>query len=368
MSVDASPQDAGARAMRPRSRTRRRLKRWTLGLTVALCVLYVGYWFYLASELRRFVEGWIEDQRANGVVVEHGTIDVDGFPLTVRADIPHPSITAPQPDQTLSWQAESLAISFPPWDFFTYTFEMPGRHVVTGGPPEAPTTLSVDAESASGVWSMGSGDVAGQLRLMVSGVAARDEFGLTAELADGEGVLTFLAPAEPQPDSELATVDIRLAGLQLPETVETPFGPTIAAANADVRYAGPVLPDSLELLFVILRDFGGQVRIADLALDWGDLKLQSSGALSIDQTNHLAGPVDLRIEGHDVLIQSLQDAGVINGMEAFGMNAVAGGLVREDEAGTPGVEAEILMQDGELRVGGMPVMEMPPLIEPPLTQ
>ena len=338
-----------------------RVRKWILGIGAPALLIagYVGYWFVLESQLRSFVLGWIADQREDGLQVSHGTITTGGFPFSVHADIPAPSITAFTGEDMLTWQGETLRISFPPWDFLTYRFDSPGEHLIAMVGSNSFAKWSVDAGSATGSWANGSGG-AGDLVLDVAEVTVVDaldqDFSLAALAA------TVAVAAE---DAPLGQPRIRAAvwidRLQVPEIMTTPFPALIESMNTQVSLYSPIIPSSMPLLYLVMRDYDGRIAFDDTTLRWGELDVATEGELRVDRANYLTGAFPMRVVGYNDTIARLQRAGLVDELEAVGLGAVAGALARTDEDGRQAITLDMTLIDGLLKAEDFTVLQMDPV-------
>jgi hypothetical protein len=340
---------------------RRPVRKWMFGLGVPALLIagYVGWWFYLEGQLRAFVVAWIEDQRAQGIDVRHGEITTGGFPLSVHADIPAPSITMVAGQDMVSWQGETLRISFPPWDFLTYRFDSPGEHLIATVSADSFAKWAVNAGAASGSWAIGSGG-AGSLQLDLRDVAVTDALGQQfslASLAASIGVAAEEAPA----DQPRVTASAEIAALDLPEVMTAPFPPVIERVKTTVRLFAPIMPSSLPLLYLVLRDYDGRIAVEESTLEWGELAVATEGELRVDRSNYLTGRFPTRVAGFEDTIDRLEQAGVVDELGAVGLGAVAGAMAETDAQGRETMTLDVTLVDGKLKVQDLTLLEMEPV-------
>lgn len=330
-----------------------------LGFPALLIAGYIGYWFYLESQLRSFVLGWIEDQRAAGYQVAHGTITTGGFPLSVEADVPAPSITGITGDTMMTWQGEMLRISFAPWDFLTYRFDSPGEHLVAMVGTDSFAKWSVLADTATGSWALGSGG-AGELVLDLGGVQVVDALDQRFAL-DRLNATIRLASRDAPVEEPRVTATADVAGLGLPEALSAPFPPLIERLSVEGRLDAPIVPSSLPLLWLVLRDYGGRLAIDRAEVGWGELAVETSGELRVDQGNYLAGRFPTRIAGFEDTLGRLQQAGMIDGLAAAGAATLASALAETGRDGRRIVAVDIVLEDGRLKVQDFTLLRLQPV-------
>lgn len=330
-----------------------------LGIPALLVAAYVGYWFYLESQLRSFVLGWIEDQRAAGLQVSHGTIATGGFPFSVYADIPAPGITALAGEDMVSWQGESLRISFPPWDFLTYRFESPGEHLVAMVGAQSFAKWSLLAGTAAGSWAIRSGG-AGALELELAQVEVVDALEQRFSLGGLAATVEFAAGDVPADVPRIAAT-AELTDVRMPEAIAAPFPPLVERLRTDARLQSPIVPSSLPLLWLVLRDYGGSIELAEVELGWGELAIETAGALQVDSGNYLTGRFPTRIAGYDDMIARLQQAGMIDALAATGLGALTGVMAGTGEDGRPTLALDIVLEDGLVKVQDITLFQMEPV-------
>lgn len=337
------------------------MRKWIFGagIPALLIAVYVGYWFYLESQLRVFVESWIEDQRAAGIQVSHGTITTGGFPFLVQADIPAPGITAATGQETVTWQGETLQISFPPWDFLTYQFDSPGEHLIAMIGANSYAKWSVEAGTASGSWSIGSGGAA-DLTLELGEIAVVDALNQAFTLGSMSAQAAIAAKDAPA-DADRVTILLKVADFGMPEALAAPYPPVIESFATDVRLVSPVMPSSLPLMFLVLRDYDGVIRLSDTTMVWGELQIATEGDLRVDGANYLTGRFPTHIAGYQETIDRLEAAGMLDGLGAIGLRTMAGAMAQSDAGGPPTVALDIKLVDGAIKVQDITVMQMEPV-------
>lgn len=337
------------------------MRKWIFGagIPALLIAVYVGYWFYLESQLRVFVEGWIEDQRAAGIQVSHGTITTGGFPFLVQADIPAPGITAVTGQETVTWQGETLQISFPPWDFLTYQFDSPGEHLIAMIGTNSYAKWSVQAGTASGSWSIGSGGAA-DLTLALDDVSVVDALEQTFTLGSMSSQASIAAVDAPA-DADRVTLLLEVTDFGMPEALAAPYPPLIESLVTDVRLVSPVMPSSLPLMFLVMRDYDGVITLSETNLVWGELRIATEGALRVDGANYLTGRFPTRIAGYAETIDRLEAAGMLDGLGAIGLRTMAGAMAQSQDGEPPTVTLDINLVDGAVKVQDVTVMQMEPV-------
>ena len=91
-------------------------RRWLYIPWAIAAIVFLGYfmlWRAGASEMKKAVGAWVEDQREAGYNVSYGTLIADGFPFFLRLHIEDAHIAA---HGLWDWQTERLTIDALPYD------------------------------------------------------------------------------------------------------------------------------------------------------------------------------------------------------------------------------------------------------------
>jgi hypothetical protein len=113
---------------------------------------------------------------------------------------------------------------------------------------------------------------------------------------------------------------------------------------------------------VAWRDNGGVIDTHDFTLDWGPVRIEADGALTLDAALRPQGAFTARIVGHDVLIEILRAEGTISKDVANVLRFTFALLsVRPDDNGPPVLTIPITIQDGWLSAGPVPVLRVHPV-------
>jgi len=86
---------------------------WGLAILTGLAALYSGLWFVIASQLEGGLSNWASSQRARGWTVEHGQVNMSGFPLKWQMDIEKPLLSR-NTGMTASRQRANTGSATPP--------------------------------------------------------------------------------------------------------------------------------------------------------------------------------------------------------------------------------------------------------------
>jgi len=248
-------------------------------LAVLIALPPVGYalwWQQAARAVERGVLAWIDQQRANGGLADHGGLSVDGFPFTLRAALEQPHLAT----RGAEWRGARLVAEASPWDVTRVTLSLPGEQRVTlvqaGQPP-----LDLTARGGGGgqaVWTMNG--TLENLRLSFTDLTAQ---ALNLPLPIASLDLTAAQPDTP-PDTNATTgltIGVTANGMTLPDSAPSSLGRDVKRAELSARVLGRLPQPEPVSLSAWSRD-GGTVQLDRLALDWGPLAIALNGTLALD--------------------------------------------------------------------------------------
>jgi hypothetical protein len=113
------------------------------------------------------------------------------------------------------------------------------------------------------------------------------------------------------------------------------------------------------------RDSGGQVRIDRIHVQWGPVTIEADGDLTLDAALQPRGQINVRVEGYEVLLDMMEDRGLIEGRQAtmmrVGLQMMAG---PPDEDGLSVLRAPLTIQDRRVQVGPVTAATLPEIVWP----
>lgn len=325
-----------------------------------LLILVVGYaalWFAMADTLETQVETWIEAHRAAGWSIDHGPLDVDGFPLSVAVVVPRPRITTPD----LTWSAPRVIVRTTPVSAGRPTVQPFGTQTLELGDAVYDLTadrmvLTVDATSRSQLAAFDL-DLAGLRAAPRGGDSPLILTSLTAHVEDlpppDDGAVDFKTPTK-----KLAASG---RGLTLPPTLEQPLGQEFRHLEMEARLLGVLPPTSLWQALSQWRDDGGTVELDRLYADWPPLMLSTGGTLALDDRLQPVGALAARIQGFFDTVDRLEERGVVRGRDATMARVVLGMMAQPGDGGAPTLSVPVSIQNRKISIGPVPLFEFPPL-------
>lgn len=335
--------------------------RWLLAIFAVLVALWCGWWWAGSTLIAREARGFLAQQAAEGRVTGTPEVSVAGFPS--RFDLTIEPLALRDPASGAGYAApfvQIFAMTWKPWHIIaalppTQVLTLPdGQGVTLTGTdlkaslraapaldlPLAEARLAGRALSAASDagWTLGAESLA--LALRQADGPADYALGLEAtRIAPDPALIAALAAATPPSDLP-AVIDRLHADATL--TLSAPLD----------RHAGQARP---RLLALDLRGAG---------LDWGALSISAAGRIAPDDRGFAAGRIEIAIRGRDRLPALLVALGLVKPEIAPTIARVL------DSAAAAGADPEVLtlpllLQDGWISLGPLPLGPAPLLTAPP---
>lgn len=337
------------------------LRRW-IGPLVLLLVLGggVGYWFYwnhLADGLRAGLDRWVADRRAEGIEVQHGPVEVSGFPYRLLLNVSAPTVSVPRQPAAPAWSADSLDIYFQPWNL---------RHVILQ--PQGAQQLGWDARDGRKATVIRSADTRISVRFDNAGRMETVATDMRELVADGDspvrqaGRLQFhyrdndgQAPDRPKDSANLALTgdDIVLAsGL-------VPISDTYQQAALSILLR-PVPNGTTPEALDAWRDASGVIDISRIAFLTDRLRVSGDGTVALDLNRRPEGAMTFVVHGADLFIDALTVQGRMSELARVGLRMAVSALEKTDEEGNRTVTLPLTVQDGIVSLLGFKLFPVPP--------
>ncbi|MEQ9640096.1 MAG: DUF2125 domain-containing protein [Alphaproteobacteria bacterium] len=322
-----------------------------LGLGIAG---YVGYWFFAADQVRGGIDAWAAEHRARGLEIAYGEPQISGFPWRLIVEIDDPSIAMPLHPAQPRWSAPRIAAVAQPWNFRQVLIDLAGAHDIgfTQRGTRREMSLAVPEGRAGYV-----ADPAGQMqRLSIDLTQPTLEEPATGLKAQAARVQLHLRPGQsPDVNLELASSAEQLSAQGLGPM---PFGQVIDKLALESKLRGVIDGPSPDAALAAWRDAGGTVDIDRLLLLWGDLQLETSGTLALDEALRPLGALTARMTGQNAVI----DLAVAKGQMSTGAGSAAKAALGVLAAAGGGVlSVPVRMQDGALFIGPAKVARLSPV-------
>ena len=334
----------------------RRLLGIALAVLLALVVLDGAAWLWATARLRTGYEGWAAAMRAEGWTVGGGAPRRAGWPFAAELVIPDPVLVGGDAlvPGGMAWRGEQVRLRLSPLAPRLLEMLPAGvQRVRLATLPEAEIT----AEALAAHIPL-SGEGAAELGGRAVRIAAA---GFSAEVA------TLRAEAIP------AGVRVEADAVGLPQGYDWPLGATIEAVSAEATVAGapgPAPPGATAAEQAARwRDAGGRVNLPQFALRWGPLSASGSGSGGLDAGLQPRAEASVRLQGWRGALDRLVRGGVITPGAALAARAALGLFARASQGASEGgvsggVIVPVVILDGLLRAGGIPLLRVPPIAWP----
>jgi len=339
------------------------MRYWLLTGAVALAAVgYVAFYMHVAGGFVAGIDVWLEARRAEGIEAGYRRMARDGFPFRVVVRLAEPRLALPEEPPRLAWQAERLALVLQPWDLRHLIFDLSGSGQLQADGDDG--RRRIDYGVADGLASYQT-DAAGRLfRLSadLQQVALDEVGGGAATLARAQ---LHVRPGEADSlDAALQLDRLRLDGARLPEAAGwfRVLGPEVMLLQADLGLeSAPPFRGGIGAWLERWRDGGGDLQLRRFKLVWGEVDIEATGTLALDEQLRPLGALTARVKGHEHLVDAAVAAGQMRRRDGETAKALLGLLARS--AG--GVLAvPVTLQDGVASLGPVPLVRLAPLLAP----
>lgn len=345
-----------------------RALKWS-GIAVAaltlITVLYVGYWYYAAGQLRDGVLAWIETRRTDGMVVTYQRLDIGGFPGRLTLRLEKPNLSSPQAPTPWGWEAVSVQAVMRPWSPGRVRVDAAGGHAAWLGTGTDLTTLQGHAAKADGALVFRGGTLSA-LTVSLADVELAAAGGNTIwKLNRGRLDLTGMPERREDGQKDIALdARLQLGGLRVPDTLDLPLGSEIERLELNAGVLGTLGGGPMIPVLGAWRDNGGTVEIRRLGAVYGPLDMNADGTLALDAALQPIGAFTARIGGFFETVDALRERGIIRARDAVTAKMVLGVLAGRSGDGQGRLTIPLTIQDQTLFAGPVPLIEIPAVIWP----
>lgn len=321
----------------------RLLRYGVIGAWIVAAVILIAYyalWRYAAAEMETAVSEWVDDQRRAGFIVEHGSLERDGFPFFLKVRIDAPIIEQPG---AFAWRAESLSLHALPYDLNRLIFSPAGAQFFT--------------TTGFGAWTYSARDIRASIAndkkrgwvfsMNIEDAVASDASGAEARLAS---LVYDLAPAV----DDLTTLTLNLIGSGYAfqddrrkvaiENIET----SLAVSRVDYL--------SGQEAAARWRDVGGSVELHGLNAAINGAALSVHGSIKLDDALRPEGTLTTSLEKPMGLADALAASGALTREEA---DAAVAGLTLAAMAQGGSLKTPIELHAGVATIAGVKVADLP---------
>ena len=332
-----------------------RLRYVALLAVVVLAVAgYVGFWFFAAGQVRAGIDQWAAYHRARGVEVSYGAPQVGGFPYRLIVEVAEPRLALPSHPLQPRWSAPRLAAVTHPWNFRQVLIDLEGRHDVGFTDRGFARDLALDVpEGLAGYRA----DSRGRMELLSIDLHRPTlNEAATGLSAAAQRLQLHLRPGlTPDVNLEIASSADQVSAEGLGPM---PFGPVIGRVAIEAQLKGVIDGPSPVEAATVWRDAGGTIEVKRFVLVWGDLEIEATGTLALDEAMRPLGALTARVTGQEALI----DAAVADGQMKPGAGDAAKAALGLLAAANGGVlSVPVRLQDGFAYLGPAKVAELSPV-------
>lgn len=339
----------------------RRLLGITFGAVVLACIGWSAWWYLAAEAQKRGLETWLAEQRARGWQAEAASIEVTGFPADFRMSVT--GLALADPETGWAWAAPALAAESKAWS--------PTR-VAVDWPPEQ--TVSVPGDRAvvrtaamDSLLDLRPGPALElrQAATQLSGLAIESSAGWSAA-ADAAEIRISERPEDLAPPN---SYDVRITAdaLVLPEGLVDRLDPTgwlqprvdRVTVIGHAALAEPIGLATIEEGEIALR----AATLREVGFEWGEMKLVLSGSFTVDEQGYPEGQIKVEARQWREMLRIAVSSGVIGDETA---RAITEGIeiISFLTGGGDSLSAPFNLSGGKLRIGPVPVADLPRLAPP----
>lgn len=315
---------------------------------------YTAWWWIAARAVERGIADWMEQQRRHGALVDHGGLEMGGWPFALRATATDPAYEG----HGVAWSGSRLTAVAKPWDFSAIDLAFDGTHRLSLSADEA-TKVTLKAAGGTGRVTIGPDGQPRSLALDFTDLAVMPAAGepVTVARLDVAGTRPP-APPDSHRDTGL-TVTLAAGGLRLPGPAPDGLGPHVQRVNAALRVQGrPPMPERPSIA-AWSRD-GGVVEVDRLGIDWGPLTMAVNGTVALDAQLQPLAAMTAEIQGAEQALTAVEERLRPNQLAAA--RSILAMLSRPPEGGgQPVIKAPLSVQNGWVYIGPLKVAPVPRL-------
>lgn len=313
-------------------------------------LLYTGWWFWLAGEVRASVDDWVAGMRADGRETAYASLDVSGFPGPLLIRIGEIDVT----DTRGGWQlhAPALMAEMAPWNITVLSGAFSGPVAFRADKGAAPGRYTIAARANAFNVDRESG---GRLRLNLAGVRmARD--GQDGAVQIETAALSLIRDSIPV----YGRLHLDVRDVRLPPELYSAFGGEMPHLTLSADATGAVIPEGISAASLrTWTDNGGALDIRVLDIAHGVLGLKGEGTLALDGDLQPIGAFTARISGFNDAVDTLVAGGAVRREDGALAKVVLGVLAKTPAAGGPKqVALPLTLQDRQLSVGPIPLLRV----------
>jgi hypothetical protein len=306
---------------------------------------YSVFWWVAAGKIEDTVTTWQAESREQKLDVSWQAMRVAGYPFSFRLELSGVALKNEATNPPADLQAPSVTATVYPWNFHAAWFAAPNGVEASLGQGAIP--VHINAEHAGGAVAQTS-DGATTIWLSLYQAKADALVSLAARAVHAWVILPSAAPATHQ-DAGIA-VGVVTHDLALPVTPPGFSGP-INDLGFGVTLMGAFPPGPLRQAATTWRNDGGTVELDNLRLRWGDMEINGSGTLALDNDLQPIGGFSGGVAGFDQLLNALVASGKVKASDARVARLALAMLAKAGPDGRPEISTSLTIQNGEMYLG-----------------
>lgn len=324
---------------------------------LAIAAAVGGFWLWAADRLEVALDGWADQQRAQGNDVAYHSRKISGFPLALRVRIEQPRLAS---KDGCIWEGPAFTGRADVWRPLLIEVAAPGVHRVSCTAGLDSIEIKPEAAEADGTVTLGYGGQVERAALRFRDVTVG---GLLPGVISAKSLDLDVVGNPGRPGGrERRSLAIDAIDLRVPPQIDPVFGNVIARLGlaAELRGAVPASPPKAAL--ARWRDEGGEIEISRFALAWGPVDVRGSGTASLDSALRPVGSFRTSLRGGQRAIDILVERRLIEPKAAGAVRLALFALSRRAEDGGSEVKLPVILRDGLFYLGPVALFPLTPVL------
>lgn len=331
-----------------------------VGLILGALLGYYLLWAHLSDQIAAQAQAWIATQRTQGREVGYSRIRQWGFPYRLSLTIENFSWRDPQ--SAAGWRLEAAEINahLQLWKLDHVILDLTGQQRLGWRDGNAERRAVIDSERFRASLVL---DGAGNWQRVAADLSQPRLSGALQDWSADKLLLHARRAGNVPPSADLA---VQAETLVLPAAADGPLGREIAALKLVGNARGTAVGRTPEELLGTWRDSGGIVEFDTIALQWGALKINGDGTLTLDKQFRPLGAMAGQIRGAAAGVDALVAAGKMKIEDGAAAKTVLSMIAQKDPSGDDKGERYLPLpltaQDGRLFIGPVGLFSLPPIL------
>jgi hypothetical protein len=335
-------------------------------LIVAITVLYLVGWNFMAREVVKGFGSWVEAQRTEGLTMSHGPVAISGFPGNFVLTVERPAVGRVESTTPWEWRGPTAKIIISPFRLDRMVIEAPGIHDFSISDPEAALShYSLNGPTIALELIGGPDGQTSQFSLLAENSEFRDSLGRRWRAERALLKANRLKPADPSAlKSPSWLIDGEGRGVDLPDALNPPLGARIAGLASKMAVMGPIEGgEGAREILSKWTEAGGLIEVESLELSWTPLRLRVKGTLALDRELQPLGAFTANAEGYAETVDALAERGIVAPSDVMAAKLVLAALAKHpNDGGAPIITMPLTIQDRVLGIGPARLIKLPEII------